>query len=251
MLSRGRPKEHGHFWNPGVLPHIESELRSFPTNLILDGEHYCHGMSLQQINSRCAVKRLTPHDDHQKITYNIFDVVRTLPFHQRLEILNNIQSHITRSGLSYIRVVETQMISNEREFDMAYKMWRLDGYEGAMFRSYDAVYGLEQNCTNQDNRWTCLLKRKDSLDLDCFLIEVVAGHEGKWEDTCGRLLLETPDGVQFYSGSGLDDSERPKLWAMKERLKDSRVLVRVTCDEMSDNGTPLRNRIEMIDLPEL
>lgn len=250
LFSRGRPKEEGKFWNPGVLPHIERELPAIRPTHRLDGELYCHGMSLQQINSRGAVNRIHPHDDHAKLTYHVFDVVQSKPFHERMKFLAELEDYITVANLLTIRVVETQIVNNEHELRLAYKLFRLEGYEGLMCRSLDAYYGLLQNCGNQENRWDCLMKLKDSLDVECELLSVQEG-QGKYVGMCGSLELRTPDGVVFSSGGGLDDAQRQKLWDMRHELRGSLIPVRVVCDEMSDGGTPVRNRIESIDIFDL
>ncbi len=247
MLSRGRPGEEGKQWMPEVLPYIYHELQLLNIPFALDGELYHHGMSLQQINSRVAVNRIQPHDDISSIEYHIFDILTSEPMSARIARLEHIKHKIELLGLTHVVVVETQTVENENEFNLAHKMFRRLNYEGTMYRKYDAPYGFTQNCSNKENRWTTLLKRKDALDMECKIIDVIESEEGQFKGVCGSLHLETPEGIKFYSGSGLDPEQRVAIWKVKDKLTG--VHVRINFDELSDAGVPVRNRIESIDYP--
>jgi ATP-dependent DNA ligase len=249
ILSRGAPNESGKVWQPNILTHITSALQHISPSILLDGELYRHGLSLQQINARVAVNRVTPHPDESSIQYHVFDFVSTLPFAHRLTQLERLATYLATRNITTIRVVETLLVHSERELLAAYKMWKLQGYEGLMARVPDAPYGLAHACGNKENRWNCLLKLKDTIDVEAYIIDVNEG-EGRLRGSCGALQLVTKDGVEFNSGGGLDDYQRMQLWARRHELKGSRTKVRVLCEEFSDTGVPLRNRIDCIDLKD-
>lgn len=244
LHSRGRPKEDGETWNPTILSHIQSTLKQILPNVAIDGELYLHGMSLQQINSRVAVKRVTPHDDEVSIEYHIFDLISSQPFQQRASALAYLHNVLLQRKITCLRVVPTEYVQNIQEFNIAYKLYKQLGYEGAMLRHPSAPYGLSQNCTNQENRWTCLLKRKSFLDEWCKIISIEEG-EGQFTNAAGSIVLQTPDGVEFKSGTGVENLERHRLWELREVLPGH--LAKIRYDELSDQGVPLRSRIEAID----
>lgn len=252
MLSRGRPKEDGISWHHQKLPQIHEELHALQQHLSiglpLDGELYCHGMSLQQINSRVAVKSVTPHKQVDDIKYYIFDIIRDRPFEQRERGLTSLRRTIRKLNFPHLCIVESQKISDMAELSMYHKLNLQRGFEGTMYREAGAVYGLLQNCSNQENRWNCLLKWKNSLDLDCEIVEVIEGREGKTGQFLGKagaLKLVTPDGKQFNAGSGLIVTHRSMLWNLRNEIVG--VTCRVEFDEYSDDMIPVRPRIVMIN----
>src|SRR5262249_36888189 len=65
-------------WQPEVVKHLTDELGQFSQylgNVCLDGEFYCHGMRLQEINGAIAVNRKEPCKVTPQICFHVFDVV--------------------------------------------------------------------------------------------------------------------------------------------------------------------------------
>ncbi len=240
-MSRGRPGEPGILWNPNVLPHIFNELKSI--TIPLDGELYCHGLSLQEINKRVAVKRVTPHADCSVVSYNVFDTPMPLPYHRRLGYLEDIRS----ASLENIRAVDTYYCSSSSFGDKCHSLNISDGYEGSIYRDHDAPYGFEHNCTNQENRWSCLLKRKDWLELDATIIggEEEIDIHGNPKDTLGSFVLRTEDGKEFRAGSGLTAYQREYYWPRLQLLRGS--IVNVKYEMLSDSGIPLKPSVVFVD----
>jgi hypothetical protein len=79
------------------------------------------------------------------------------------------------------------------------------GYEGVMLRRIDAPVELKRSKN--------LIKYKQFCDSEAKIIGVVEG-KGKLTEMVGALVCETSDGKVFEIGTGLDDAERSKLWAM-------------------------------------
>ena len=231
------------FWGANCLGGIREILRDLPDNIILDGELYCHGMSLQQINSRISVNRKEPHKDEGRIEYHVFDClcVDSLDATQddRILRLDTIFRQLS-SGL--VKLVESRTCFSDAEADMHYSCWLDAGYEGMMYRR-NAPYGILSNCGNKENRWDTLLKRKDWLDEDCECIGIVEG-EGKYRGSTGSLLLQFPDNnATFSAGSGLSDMERQQFFF------DPPVgaKVKVKYEMLSDAGIPLKPVIILVE----
>lgn len=226
-------------WLPSVLPHIHLALEGVDRHL--DGELYCHGMSLQQINSRVAVKRVDPHPEHGRIGFHVFDYVALRPFHERTNILADVGYQPP------IHPVVTMECWSLADIENAFKLWRGQGYEGAIVRVSDAPYGLPVNCGNKENRWNYIQKRKDWLDVKLRGQAVIEG-EGKYSGTCGSVeFIYPPTGRVFTAGSGLTDSERVRLWDMKERFPEASPRFVVNYEMLSDIGKPLKPTIELVE----
>lgn len=193
------------FWNDGILSHLLPDLVNVPETIITDGELYKHGVPLQSINGAISVNRIGKNEATTTIQYHIFDCVLadnlSAPFSERTEILfsllNNNQTCV---------YVETHLVYSPAEADHYYDHYLSLGYEGMMYRT-NSEYGLVDNCSNKENRWACLLKRKDWLDEDCEIVDVAFG-EGKYSDCVGSLQLRFPNGPLFWAGSGLSDIQR-------------------------------------------
>lgn len=247
LQSRSYGKDEPKAWQPEVLPKVHEAIANLQSALgmvRLDGELYIHGMSLQQINSRCAVTRVVPHNDHAAVVYHIFDVIHSKPFSRRAEWLEHIGLIIKDLQLSNVAVVKTIVCTDLEEFETFHRTNLVAGYEGTIYRDSSAGYGFEQNCTNKENRWTCLLKRKDTLEVDAVIIGVNEG-EGQFEGQAGSLELQLPNGVTFAAGSGLFAHQRPIIESLKEALVGTRVVVEF--EMYSDSGKPLKPVIKFID----
>lgn len=252
MHSRGLPKETGKVWNEGTISHIVKELKQLQKclgmSLALDGEMYCHGMSLQKINSRCAVNRVDKHEDVESVKYYVFDTISLVQFSGRNEVLNVLREHVKMLQLQHIVIVETHLVGSYHEFEMYHKFNLSRGFEGTMYREGKSSYGFLEHCGNQENRWNYLLKRKNAVDMDCVIIDVLEGRMGETGQMLGKagaLKVKAPSGVVFNVGTGLVVAHRKFIWDNKESFIG--VNVRILYEELSDQGKPLRARIECID----
>lgn len=143
-----------------TVNHILSVL-DMPEGMILDGELYCHGESLQTIVS--WIKRY--QNDTQRLRYHIYDTVSTRPFADRMSIVKNIDIPSSAEIVPMIRVHksgEANELLNE---------FRKEGYEGAMLR-----WG--RNGYEDGKRSYSLLKMKEFLDSEFRVIDVEASKDG-------------------------------------------------------------------------
>jgi ATP-dependent DNA ligase len=236
---------YGEIWTDSVVSHALSALSS--VRFCLDGEFYCHGMSLQNINSRIGVVRNSPHPESTRIQFHVFDVMLDVPFWKRAEVLKALALQL--EGSPSIQFVPTCIVASHIEADYLYKYYKQAGYEGLMYRSSDARYGFAQRCGNKENRWNYILKRKEMIDLTAAIIgfkEMVDDKTGLPKDTLGAFELITDDGHVFSAGSGLTNEQRDHYWHLGlEALKG--VNVRILYEMRSDGGIPLKPVIDLVD----
>jgi len=235
-----------HVWKKEVVAHLLEELlRVCPPYLILDGELYLHGKSLQQINGAISVNRLAPSSLTPDIEYHVFDCISThdlhLPFSKRAEILHSLQERLVSVSAKRIRIVPTTLVTSPGLDETLFSTYRAGGYEGLMYRDSNSPYGFEEECGNKENRWKRLLKRKEWQDGEFEILEL--------EETTGdkgnrgfQLHCKTESGANFSVGSGLSSSE------LEHYLKYTPMglLARIRFECLSDGGIPLKPTIEAI-----
>lgn len=234
-----------HLWNNRVLAHLHEQIQpifSRYPNFITDGELYRHGLSLQKINQAVAVNRHEPTTVTPTIEYHIFDLLDcehgAKDFSYRAEQLDAIQSIITRFQLIHIKVVPTHLCGSMDMTEPLYKSYLKAGYEGLMYRSLGHMYGLAENCGNKENRWKCLLKRKEWLDKE-FLITDFKITEGKKGERGFQVVCDVGNGETVSVGSGLSDDE------LEYYIEVSPIgqWAKVKFETYSDSGIPLKPTI--------
>lgn len=102
--------------------------------IIIDGELYCHGMTLEEINS--AVKSFKPST--LDINFHIFD----------LPMMDDIQSARSYAAAQLtvklmspkFPVLETLHVGHEDEIIIHHDRWVAQGYEGAMLKDPNGTY---------------------------------------------------------------------------------------------------------------
>jgi hypothetical protein len=238
LQSRSYGREEGLLWNREVIPHIFVALEQLPVSF-LDGEIYLHDWSLQKLNSCARVTSSTPHVEGYKLQYHIFDIISDEPFYTRWEKMQEFQEKLKPP----LFVVETVFCHSEAFGDLCYRNWKASGYEGSIYRDLNAHYGFEHNCPNQENRWSCLLKRKVRLDMECECVGVEESDRfiAIKEPHIKSLQLRTKKGVVFSTGGGLSHEERVRF------LKDPPIgcIVKISYDSLSDALVPLQPSIEV------
>ncbi len=235
-----------HIWHPPVLAHLHEQIQPifehFP-NFITDGELYLHGLSLQKINQAVAVNRHAPTNVTPRIEYHIFDLLDLEnpagDFEYRAEQLAAIQDLISFHNITHVKVVPTHKAGSMDFTEPLYKSYLKQRYEGLMYRSLGFAYGLKENCGNKENRWKCLLKRKEWLDKEfrivAFTITTGAKGERGFQVTCEV----EGTGQTFNVGSGLSDDE------LEYYIENSPVnqWAKVKFETFSDTGIPLKPTI--------
>jgi ATP-dependent DNA ligase len=246
----------GVVWSENCLSHIRAALAALPEHVVLDGELYLHGISLQQINSRVAVMRQYPHDLERSVSYYVFDQVSTEGFAVRSSELSLLwREYIAERDATHVPLVQTHFIALPRAADPLFYHYKELGFEGLMYRHPLMPYSLPDICGNKENRSPWLLKRKTWLDLDAEIIEVCAGNN-RLAHTCGSVSLrfedlDTGKVVYFSAGSGLSDLQRDELWRRREDISDAFScrapwICKIQYEMLSDSGVPLKPTIILI-----
>jgi len=157
--------------NKGLLKH---------TSFILDGEIYSHNeLSFQSITS--AVKKQSP--DSLKLQFRAYDIVNDAPQSKRwpatAELIHSINSPL-------IQFVPTFTATNKDEVKLYHDNWVKEGYEGAMLRLFDGIYG-------QGQRSRHLLKVKEFQEEE---FEFIAFEKGQRDEDL-IAICRTPAGIEF------------------------------------------------------
>ena len=246
MQSRGLREEEGKIWDPSVVEHFTKPLAlACPPTWLLDGELYCHGKSLQRINSAVAVKRKSKSSITDEIQYHVFDIVDTQslhrPFHERAELLELLKTNLVIHQATTIKVVPTTIINTPGLDDELYGSYRSQGYEGLMYRLPSAPYGFAEECGNKENRWKYLLKRKGWVDDEFLIIgfELTKGEKG---NQGFNLVCQTSSGAEFTVGSGLTHEQQLYYY----QNSPEGFLAKVRFEMLSDKGVPLKPTLEAI-----
>jgi DNA ligase-1 len=199
--GRGFFSRDGKRWNDAVLNHIIPPT----TDYILDGELYCHGMSLQKINAAVGVNRIEAGPDAERIKFFAFDLVEP-KFNAltRMLLLEKIVND-HREEIEMVTMVEWEICKTRIELDDCYKAYVDQNYEGQMLKS---VFGSYMPQGTKERSTMNLQKRKAFLDAEFFCVDRVVSDEGKCKGKLGALKFVTSKGVSFEVGTGFTDEER-------------------------------------------
>jgi DNA ligase-1 len=191
----------GKRWNDAVLNHIVMPT----TDYIIDGELYCHGMSLQKINSAVGVNRIEPGEDAERIKFFAFDLVEPKfnALTRMLLLEKIINDH--REEIEMLPMIEWEICKTRIELDDCYNHYISKEYEGQMLKS---VFGSYMPQGEKERTTMNLQKRKAFLDGEFECIGRVISQEGKCAGKLGALKFITSKGVSFEVGTGFTDEER-------------------------------------------
>jgi DNA ligase-1 len=199
--GQGFYSRDGKRWNDAVLAHIIPPT----TDYILDGELYCHGMSLQKINAAVGVNRIEAGPDAERIKFFAFDLVEP-KFNAltRMLLLEKIVND-HREEIEMLTMIEWEICKTRIELDDCYKAYVDQNYEGQMLKS---VFGSYMPQGTKERSTMNLQKRKAFLDAEFFCVDRVVSDEGKCKGKLGALKFVTSKGVSFEVGTGFTDEER-------------------------------------------
>ena len=208
--------------------------------LILDGELYHHGMSLQKTSS--LVKR-PRYPGSEQIQMHVYDTTSAtepgdgLEWGERFCNLENIDQALL-SRLQYFVKVDSVLANSPHEVDMLHKAFVADGYEGAIIRTMDHRYRFGYRSPG-------LLKRKDMEDKEFIIVGWTVGKDDvpmwvvKLEN--GRELPVRPLGTEEERAEMLQDADNQIGKLLKVRFQDR-----------TDDGVPTMARgIEIRDEADL
>jgi ATP-dependent DNA ligase len=153
-------REGGTFTAPG---HIREALGDLGLPLVtLDGELYCHGMSLNQISSACNRKSAMT----DKLVYHVYDTIDAeQSFEHRYRFIRGLLNE-DRSGT--LHCVRTVKVRSESELLLCQSEFLTAGYEGAMLRYGSGGY-------EAGKRSMALLKAKTFQDGEFEVVDYKFG----------------------------------------------------------------------------
>ncbi len=238
----------GHFqsadelpWNDGVLAHlVEPLLGMFPEpNIILDGELYVHGWSLQRINGAVQIARTAPREDTHEVCFYVFDVVNfQASFIDRIQMPFERIRSLNRKYPKVQVATTVQVPADNRAWaDKFYAETVAEGFEGIMYRLGVCPYtrpSMGRGISDKNNRTFHLLKRKSWQDDEFVCVGIQEG-EGKRAGMVGAFVCKTPEGKTFTVGSGLSESEA--TYYLANPPTHQLIKVKFLC--LSEDGIPL------------
>lgn len=211
-----------------TVPHIELALASilaqYP-DMVIDGELYNHDLkdNFEKIISLVRKSKPTSDDlieSSASVQFHVYDVYfKSSPdmiFSERIGAMHNILS-----GIPFIHIVPTQIVSNITELDEYYGDYLEDGYEGQMVR-VDAEY--------QQKRSKYLLKRKEFEDGEFKIVRLEEG-EGNWAGAVKRVYFMLEDGECQKAGI------RGSYPVLKKMLEEAEQYVNGECTIRYQNKT--------------
>lgn len=210
------------------VEHIKEALKKMAfrkhKSLVLDGELYIHGVSLQNINS--LVKK--PKDGTENVCYHIYDVVNIdeeETWEQRKWNIHKVFAN-KYCPPKIVRVWTREAKTEHQVYE--YQVWWVEGgYEGAIVRTAEYTY-------NWGHRSPGLLKVKSFLD-DEFKIIGFRDGIGKFKGVC-IWICEVPSGKTFEVTQKGTMDERKQLFKEAEQHIGS--MLKVQYQTLTDGGIP-------------
>lgn len=214
-------------------PHIMEALAPlFEANpdLILDGELYNHDLrdNFDEIQSLITVKsdkKLTA-EHYEKtramVQYHVYDIPsHSGTFADRDLYLEEL--FIENMDIPFcIKLVSTEAVNSEEEFNNLHGEWLEQGYEGSMWRN---------NTPYENRRTKNLLKRKDFIDEEFEVVSIEEG-QGNWAGVAKRVTCRLPDGREF--GAGIKGTRE----RARELLNEKHHIVTIKYFQLTPDGIP-------------
>lgn len=162
----------------------------------LDGELWLERKMFARLAG--IVKKKVPVDDEwRQVSFMIFELPGAAgTFTERIEQMRQL---VDAAGVPWLKMVEQfRIVDNKALRQRLTEIVRLGG-EGLILHRAEALY---HGGRSQD-----LLKVKQWLDSEAKVIAYRPGS-GKYQGMLGALQVETPEGRQFFIGTGFSDAER-------------------------------------------
>jgi len=200
-----------------IMKHIVDQLLNIKTNIVLDGELYCHGVGFQE-NMR-LIKKYRPGET-EEISYCVYDLISDASFEDRSELVFALLS-----SCDHIETVYTQKISSEEELKGYHQKFLGEGYEGSILRWSNNGYKI-------NGRSEHLLKYKDFQDMSLPIIDVRPSEQRpKW----GQFVFSLK-GQEFSCGMKFSHDERKQILINKKDYIGKTAELRYF--ELSEDGIP-------------
>lgn len=238
--SRGGKNYDNSTYHITCNPKLKKFMLDNPT-LILDGELYVHGYSLQTLSGLARLKKET--DKCDELQYYIYDVVDTNKiFEERLEILDHIKDELQldfdpnktfEDGDLQIQMVPHVKVEGWVQIKKTHDSYVKEGFEGAVIRRPDKKYGVNKR-TND------MVKVKEYQDGE---FKIIGFSEGlRPEDMV--FVCVTEDGKEFEAKPvGPRELKHEYLERIDEIIGK---MATVKYFSFSDGGTPTQPVLKCI-----
>ena len=238
--SRGGKNYDNSTYHITCNPKLKKFMLDNPT-LILDGELYVHGYSLQTLSGLARLKKET--DKCDELQYYIYDVVDTnKTFEERLEILDHIKDELQldfepnktfEDGDLQIQMVPHVKVEGWVQIKKTHDSYVKEGFEGAVIRRPDKKYGVNKR-TND------MVKVKEYQDGE---FKIIGFSEGlRTEDMV--FVCVTEDGKEFEAKPvGPRELKHEYLERIDEIIGK---MATVKYFSFSDGGTPTQPVLKCI-----
>ena len=149
--------KNGHFysrsgnqWADKLLQHIITPLRlKCDTDIILDGELYRHGWTLDRIGEAISLFRRKPTSDTLEVAFYVFDLVADTAFADRFKAYRAT----IRRVCNHVQPVPAMPVRSREDADALHAWYMRAGFEGTIYRTGPGGYRPGRN--------RCLMKRKE------------------------------------------------------------------------------------------
>ena len=178
--------------------------------LIMDGECYKHGYSLQQLNSIARTqKTAVDYSILQFYWYDIVDINSTTT--ERINKINKIAKDLNldfnperqfKEGDLRIQLVPHIEVSGWNNIESLHNQYVSEGWEGLVIRLQSSTYGPNK----RTNDWIKVKMYKD----DCFKVIGIEGGLRGSEDMV--FILTTDDGKTFKAKPFGDREQKQEYW---------------------------------------
>ena len=222
--------------NPKLIQFFENH-----PDIVLDGELYKHGKSLQQISGAARLEKDTAGMDW--LEYYIYDVMdSTKMFEERLEVLHDIESELSlgfnpnkewEEGELRFQMVPQEKVAGWTNIQKLHDKYVSEGFEGVVIRDPSKVY-------NFGGRTNAMIKVKMYKDAE---FEIVGYEEGlRPEDMV--FVCQTELGAKFEAKPmGPRELKYEYLDRMDEIIGK---MATVKYFYLSDEGVPLQPVLKCI-----
>lgn len=222
--------------NPKLIQFFENH-----PDIVLDGELYKHGKSLQQISGAARLEKDTAGMDW--LEYYIYDVMdSTKMFEERLEVLHDIESELSlgfnpnkewEEGELRFQMVPQEKVVGWTNIQKLHDKYVSEGFEGVVIRDPSKVY-------NFGGRTNAMIKVKMYKDAE---FEIIGYEEGlRPEDMV--FVCQTELGAKFEAKPmGPRELKYEYLDRMDEIIGK---MATVKYFYLSDEGVPLQPVLKCI-----
>lgn len=225
-------------------PTLIKIFQEYP-GLIMDGEAYHHGWTLQQLNS--VARTQVTVIDYEVLQFYWYDIVDTnSTFDERWALMNDIKDQY---DLSFdpekefddeelrVQFVPQLIVSGWNSMMDLHNEYVSEGWEGLVIRDPDKVY-------RPNGRTNDMIKIKKYSDMEVKVIGYELGLRGS-EDMTFRCVL--PNGIEFLAKPFGDKNIKEDYVAnFDKEYKNKSATIKYFC--LSDSGVPLQPSLKCFRL---